>query len=274
MASHVTTGFWGSPTALHTFCEPKYAPSYFFAEMFNSISSLIFCAAAIYLLVDRDIRADLVVVLLAVALFIIGLGSAAFHATMLWEYELWDELPMLVFVALALLSKAACLPRALQPYRAAYVSAVTLATCGSAAAYVLLKKYDVFVHSFTLIVFVDLAVGSAQPAESRAINWFKLMTALTLAAGKALWEVEVRLCAVEPRVWVLHVAWHVLACASAYCGILCNFLFRVERGLNPHYPHGTEYTTRWSAGQSDCRVLAGGAREPGRATSKDMAKRR
>ncbi|EOD21083.1 hypothetical protein EMIHUDRAFT_255381 [Emiliania huxleyi CCMP1516] len=33
-------GYWGEPTAVHQFCEPKYASSHYFAEYFNSLSSL------------------------------------------------------------------------------------------------------------------------------------------------------------------------------------------------------------------------------------------
>ena len=36
---------------------------------------------------------------------VIGLGSCAFHGTMLFEHELCDEVPMLFFIGVAMAAK-------------------------------------------------------------------------------------------------------------------------------------------------------------------------
>eukprot|EP00966_Prymnesium_polylepis_P280543 6481907-Prymnesium_polylepis.1 len=38
-AAALASGFWGTPSAVHQFCEPKYATSHFVAEFYNSMSS-------------------------------------------------------------------------------------------------------------------------------------------------------------------------------------------------------------------------------------------
>lgn len=232
------SGYWGPPTALHTFCEPNYHTSTYFAEFWNSTSSLLYSAAAAYMLSKCEMRADPLVAAMSLALFVIGLGSFAFHGSMLFALELWDELPMLVFIACGLLSKAACLPPRLRPYRAAYTACALLAVVGSGAAYLVFQEYEIFVVSFTLIVLADLLLGLFQPAKARVIKWLKAMCLFTAVAGKVVWELENRMCATRPAVWPLHVVWHALSAGSAYFGVLANFTYRVECGLNPAVPPG------------------------------------
>ena len=45
-----STGYWGKATAVHQFCEPKYATSPYVAEFYNSISSFLYVFAACYAL--------------------------------------------------------------------------------------------------------------------------------------------------------------------------------------------------------------------------------
>lgn len=137
-------GYWGEPTAVHQFCEPKYASSHYFAEYFNSLSSLVYAVVGCYMLWQREVRLDpliaagadgsrkLATIPLphprrkassldalgsphacprfptpaeAIAVVVIGLGSCAFHGTMLFEHELCDEVPMLFFIGVAMAAK-------------------------------------------------------------------------------------------------------------------------------------------------------------------------
>jgi dihydroceramidase len=227
------SGFWGPPNALHIFCESKYARSYYIAEFWNSLSSLVFCAAGAYALSKPEIRSDPIMWCAAVSLAAIGAGSFAFHATMRYVYELFDELPMLLLFACCLLTKAACLPQVLRPFERAYTACAVIAPLGCAVVYCVYGQYAFFVNSVTVLLVIDVTVGFAQRTEHRVIHLARAVTLLSLVIAKILWEVEVQNCEREPRVWILHVAWHALSCVSAYFGLFSNMSYRIESGVNP-----------------------------------------
>ena len=98
------------------FCEPSYVRSSFMAETWNTLSSFLYCLPAIYfwMLVNRHQKAlpdcfPSGVVwrykLCAMCWFVLGLGSAAFHAIQTLWAEMWDEIGML----LSILSISYCL---------------------------------------------------------------------------------------------------------------------------------------------------------------------
>ncbi|KAL0485062.1 dihydroceramidase [Acrasis kona] len=97
--------YWGKPTANINWCEPDYVHSPYIAETFNTFSNLVYLFVAIsgFLRIFRSVpkessisRIDLlrfyILHLCAVAVFI---GSSLFHATLLKQCQLMDELPML-----------------------------------------------------------------------------------------------------------------------------------------------------------------------------------
>ncbi|KAF8738651.1 hypothetical protein AX14_010751 [Amanita brunnescens Koide BX004] len=89
-------GFFGPVTATLDWCEANYQFSHYIAEMANSFSNLftIALAACGYL---EACRQDLPQRYLAgyIGLGLVGIGSFAFHATLLYEAQLADELPMI-----------------------------------------------------------------------------------------------------------------------------------------------------------------------------------
>ncbi|KAF8625202.1 hypothetical protein AX15_005507 [Amanita polypyramis BW_CC] len=89
-------GFFGPVTATLDWCEANYQFSHYIAEMANSFSNLftIALAACGYLEAQRQsLPQRYLVGYLGVAL--VGIGSFAFHATLLYEAQLADELPMI-----------------------------------------------------------------------------------------------------------------------------------------------------------------------------------
>ena len=107
------TGFWGHHTADFNWCEPDYVYTPYVAEMWNTTTSFLFCIGPMLLWQQAHSWSVRLNLLLVVA---IGLGSAAFHATLQYEHQLLDELPMIMYIihTVALLSRrdVAC-PRAL-----------------------------------------------------------------------------------------------------------------------------------------------------------------
>ena len=86
-------GFWGAPTASIDWCEQNYALLPWVCEAFNTVSSLAMVLAGA-LGFSRQTFAREVRVAFAL-LVLVGLGSIAFHATLRFELQMLDELPML-----------------------------------------------------------------------------------------------------------------------------------------------------------------------------------
>lgn len=228
----VAAGYWGVPTAVHQFCEPKYASSQYLAEFYNSISSLLYVAVAAYALSHLELRRDPMMVLSAALVALIGLGSAAFHGTMRFEYELCDEVPMLLFIAVALCNKMGAHAWLIRPASCvAFATAVVAATATLSYAYIKSGEYEIFVAGFTMLVVVDTALALTWRSSQPVTNFARNLSVGCIVLGKTAWEVEVRGCATTGRVWPLHVCWHVFSAASLYYGLLADLAARIDCGL-------------------------------------------
>jgi len=96
-------GYWGTRTSAVDWCEPNYTWSFFIAEFFNTTTSLpaaFLALNSIYLTYKYGYSKRFFLVNLMVAL--VGIGSAAFHGTLLWSGQILDELPM-VYASLSFL---------------------------------------------------------------------------------------------------------------------------------------------------------------------------
>ncbi|KAH9987709.1 ceramidase [Russula vinacea] len=89
-------GHWGPVTATLDWCEANYQFSRYVAEMSNTFSNLFFVYISLYgawLSLRQSLPARYLVGFAGCAL--VGLGSIFFHATLLYEAQLADELPMI-----------------------------------------------------------------------------------------------------------------------------------------------------------------------------------
>jgi len=89
-------GHWGPPTGDYNFCEVDYAITYYLAEFFSAMSSIPIALYGVYYLRQTALHGHgWKIALSSVGVIIIGVGSFAFHGTMLREGQMLDELPML-----------------------------------------------------------------------------------------------------------------------------------------------------------------------------------
>lgn len=97
-------GYWGEPDSLMDFCEGNYVVTYYIAEFFNTLSSIpMFVHGLIGLILTHQYATkEFRFKLCYLSLMFIGIGSSLFHATLRFKYQLLDELPMLLFSAVAL----------------------------------------------------------------------------------------------------------------------------------------------------------------------------
>lgn len=89
------SGFWGPVTSLLDWCELNYTESYYIAEFWNTLSNAPIIAFSLMCWIQcwrngLEMRYHLA----SLSFLLVGIGSAAFHATLLFKNQLLDELPM------------------------------------------------------------------------------------------------------------------------------------------------------------------------------------
>ncbi|KAJ7897192.1 ceramidase [Mycena olivaceomarginata] len=89
-------GFHGTTTATIDWCEANYQFSYYIAEMANTFSNIATVAVAVYgayLSITEYLPQRFILGYIGIGL--VGLGSFWFHATLQFQAQLADELPMI-----------------------------------------------------------------------------------------------------------------------------------------------------------------------------------
>jgi len=89
-------GYWGPTTSNVDWCEENYLVTFFVAEFWNSLSSLAFVAVSIVgLIITRKYHSHEPSFYIGyLCTMMVGLGSFAFHGTLLRTTQVLDELPM------------------------------------------------------------------------------------------------------------------------------------------------------------------------------------
>lgn len=234
---HNVTGWWGPADSNHQFCEPHYAWTTYIAEFHNTWSSLFYVVTAVFLW--RNIAPnsnDLAIKIIIIWLGLVGMGSFGFHGTMMYAWQLCDEIPMVGLVGTAISAKLsrpalhASFGTVLKCQAGMMVAALT--SCGLVLVYVVLGNYEIFVHGFTALALVDTVLAAtlntATNSNLDALLWCRNAAVAFILLGRVAWETENRACAAAPGVWPLHVAWHGLSCLTSYYGIIFDWLVRLE----------------------------------------------
>eukprot|EP00435_Cladocopium_sp_Y103_P036509 s1108_g9.t1 len=145
---------------MHQFCEAKYEVTPWLAEFWNATSNIpFFCLPALYFLYRSYGVYDLRVQMIWICMFVVGFGSFMFHGTMRFRWEMWDEVPMFFLVLSAMVSK----DDSHWVTSGIYKRLIHLAGFGCAiigmGMYLLKNDYEMFVHSFTIVVLLDLVLS-------------------------------------------------------------------------------------------------------------------
>lgn len=239
---HNETGYWGPVDANHQFCEPHYASTFYLAEAWNAISSLLYVAAACHVygriviatrnstkteskMTDRSSSNNNMkawwMTALCLWLAVIGFGSFLYHGTMRRSMQLLDEGPMVGLLTTSALYKVDKYPWTVG-YTRQYRVLLAMMHLAVYLLYAWLDKYEWFVHGFTILALIDAGLVYGQSKYLGGNFVYRDIALACILLGKALWEVENRFCEVFPAVWPLHVVWHVLSCTCAYSSLLYN----------------------------------------------------
>lgn len=94
-------GYWntlGYGNSNVDWCEPNYLRSFYIAEFYNTISNLPLITLATIGIINAFSKRELFgyrFVIVYCFLWLVGIGSFMFHMTLLYPFQLLDELPMI-----------------------------------------------------------------------------------------------------------------------------------------------------------------------------------
>ncbi|HEX2736312.1 MAG TPA: ceramidase [Polyangiaceae bacterium] len=237
-------GYWGPPTSSVDWCENNYAHSSFVCEWFNTLSSFVIVLVALVGLGLHWRVLERRFALAFATLALVGLGSAAFHATLLFGLQMADELPMLylaLVMVFILINLDAGRPSALARMRwtglalAAHGVLVTLLCTLTRGPLQFITFHLSFgsLESYCLYRTFRLYRTSSLPVARNLFRWG--MTCYVSAIG--VWFIDLRFCTAlnaglanvglpNPQ---LHALWHVLVSFGFYALILQIAQERLDR---------------------------------------------
>ena len=219
---------WAPSSA--NFCEADYAHSPFVAELANTVSSLPIVAAGAYLLcVGARERWGARFHALSAAVLVTGLGSVAFHATLLFAGQLLDEMGMVLTVAafivcMAVEAETGAVGRRRRRRqrcrngwrRVAVPLAAALYCVALFASYVLLAAavHEFFVATFIAIVLLALVrahrnLSRVRDASGALLRMYWSVVYTVGVAFIIFWLPDRLLCA-QTAPLHLHACWHLL----------------------------------------------------------------
>jgi dihydroceramidase len=226
-----TLGFWGPPTSSVDWCEANYAHSHYVCELFNTVSSVAMVVVGILgaVLHRRLLERRFTLAFLSVAL--VGVGSMAFHGTLLVELQMLDELPMLYTATLLVytLIEDQPRPRFGLPLKAALLVYLALATYGAAFTRGQLQFWF-FQITFAGLEFYALyrTYRLHRASDSAALRRLYRGGMCLYVAAILVWFIDLNFCTSLVAGFAklglpnleLHAWWHILVSAGFYALIL------------------------------------------------------
>jgi dihydroceramidase len=221
------TGFWGAPTSSVDWCEANYQHTPYVCELANSVSSLAMVAVGVLgvWLHRRTLEGRFLLAFFVVA--IVGVGSIGFHATLRFELQMLDELPMLYSALVMVYILVESGPRrrfgawfpTLLVAHAALVTSLSAFTRGTLQFYLFQLSFG----SMELFALVRVYALQRRSRDRSVRTLYRVgMSAYALAI--VLWFVDLKLCAIVGG-WLpahgfanpqFHAWWHVLVSVGLY----------------------------------------------------------
>jgi dihydroceramidase len=246
VSSDSDLGFWGPPTSSVDWCEANYAHSHYVCELFNTLSSLAMVVVGILGAVwhRRLLEQRFTLAFSSVAL--VGIGSMAFHGTLLVQLQMLDELPMLYTATLLVytLIEDQPRPRFGVQLKAALLVYLAVATYGAAFTRGQLQFWF-FQITFAALEFYALyrTYCLHRSSNSKALRRLYRWGMSLYAAAIFVWFIDLNFCASLVAGFAglglpnleLHAWWHLLVSAGFYALILVIGHERLRTlGATPH----------------------------------------
>ena len=203
--------YWGVPSSLVNWCEPDYMHFNFIAETWNTLSNIFTILMGLMLFINFTWhKIELRFRITALSLMVVGMGSFAFHGTLLYHYQLLDELPMLglgasmTYLILEMPSIQLRYPRMPTLFTAFCICFCVL--------HVILKNNDLFFAVFA-IMLAPAVFFSALNYQDKVIRTATTLAGVYLAIGFGFWLIDRFYCSSVQKL-NLHAWWHILTALS------------------------------------------------------------
>jgi dihydroceramidase len=246
LSAGANLGFWGQPTSSVDWCEANYAHSHYVCELFNTASSVAMVVVGVLgaLWHRRLLERRFTLAFSSVA--VVGVGSAAFHGTLLMQLQMLDELPMLYTATLLVYTLVEDQPTARFGARLKVGLLVYLAIATYGAAFTRGQvQFWFFQITFAALEFYALYRTYLLHRASTSPTLRRLFrTGMSLyAAAVVLWFIDLNFCTGLVAGFAslglpnleLHAWWHLLVSAGFYALILVIAHERLRTlGATPH----------------------------------------
>lgn len=221
-------GYWGPPTSTVDWCETNYAISYYIAEFFNSTSNLITISCGLFLCAFAiKNKLEFRFALASLALSLVGLGSLAFHGTLLIEAQMLDEIPM---VYLALVFSYCVFENG--PKRQYFFIRPLLIAIGIAYSFIhLLGKFFVIFHVIFGVLLAPVVIYPLQFLNDPHLGKIVVTMLSLFAAAFTAWKFDQIYCPDLEKLY-LHSVWHIFTAVSAGLWIMCMMYIRLRYTYN------------------------------------------
>lgn len=261
------SGFWGPVTATLDWCEANYQFTHYVAETANTFSNLFTMGMALYGAQQVN-AASLPGRYLAgyTGFALVGLGSFIFHATLLYEAQLADELPMIYVATYCLAILFDCSPGfSLTSPKALFLTALyfvfnifftwSYAVYRNPVFHQAVFAAIMFVTAFRTYYLLRFAPMSAQIPAALKTSIAKIFGcgAGIFAFGFLVWNLDNIFCNTLtgwkqsigwPAAFVLegHSWWHVFTALGTYLMIIGNTYFTLcMKDNHTHYALSSKY---------------------------------
>jgi len=231
--------FWGPITSTLDWCEHNYAHVEFIAELWNTLSNgglMGLGLLGLYRSWQQQLETRFLISYFG--LFLIGVGSFCFHATLRWDMQLLDELPMIystcVFVFCVLedrrkLKYGPILPLGLLVL-AIFITVTYLSWPN--------PIFHQFCYGTLVIIVVGKCVQVYQNTTDQTFRFFLPIGIISYGFGFFLWNVDNHFCEqlrqlrekVFPfsPLFELHAWWHLFTALGTYLYIFLNTYMRAK----------------------------------------------
>lgn len=188
--------YWGEITSTVDWCEINYEYSQYIAEIKNSVSSLPIILLGLYYLRKK--------MLVGLCVMFIGIGSTIFHATLLYEGQLLDEIPMLYLILILF-------------YNVTKLKFASL-LIGVLTSILMIKlrgneyQFIIFHGIFDMIIIIDVLIIII----SKKWNIYIKKAVYGLMVGFIVWTLDNVLCNTEWYIINFHALWHYISVYVIY----------------------------------------------------------
>jgi len=232
-------GFWGEVTSTIDWCEENYAVTSFLAEFWNTISNWLFLIPPFFgAILSWQYKLERRYTFAFISLCVVGIGSFCFHATLLYEMQLLDELPMIYGTCVLIFCIWHCSYR---PRQHNITLSLILIVCCAMITLVYLTVVNplIFQWAYGILVATLVVRTSMACRKHEGSKKLLIISLVSYAVGFILWNIDNNFCPyvrdfrssllppVRPFAQ-LHAVWHTLAAVGSYYHVLFSIDLRLR----------------------------------------------